>query len=75
MRFSSIHLTPISEEVLKMSIRQKSLENEFVNLLPYLPGASELMGAVGVVHLDGIFGVYFRDWSWEGGSLGNSVRK
>ena len=44
-----------------MSIRQMSLENKLVKLLPYIPRANELMGAVGVVHLDGIFGVYLGD--------------
>ena len=58
-----------------MSIREMSLENKFVKLLPYLPGANELMGAVGVVHLDGIFGVYLRGWSGDWGSLDNNVRK
>ena len=43
MGLCGTHLKPISQIVLKISIRKISLKNELVNLIPQLSGAIELM--------------------------------
>ena len=42
MGFCGIHLTPMSLEVLEISIRKMSLENTLVKLVPYLSRTKEV---------------------------------
>ena len=51
MRFCDTHLTPISEEVFKISVREMSLKITFIWLLPHRPGANELSHWGRVTHI------------------------